>query len=87
VDYWFWNELRRCPRSQIGYDRIRLAGSGTGAVHRHRSRLEASGLVSVRRSGNQNLYQAHPDSPIDRELTGLVVKTVGIADPIRRALA
>jgi predicted nucleotidyltransferase len=66
---------------------IRLAGSGTGAVHRQLSRLEASGLVSVRRSGNQKFYQARPESPIHRELTGLVVKTVGITDPIRRALA
>jgi predicted nucleotidyltransferase len=66
---------------------IRLAGSGTGAVHRQLSRLEASGLVSVRRSGNQKFYQANPDSPIHRELTNLVVKTVGITDPIRHALA
>jgi predicted nucleotidyltransferase len=43
--------------------------------------------VSVRRSGNQKFYRANPDSPIHRELTGLVVKTVGITDPIRRALA
>jgi predicted nucleotidyltransferase len=43
--------------------------------------------VSVRRSGNQKFYQANPDSPIHRELTSLVVKTVGITDPIRRALA
>jgi predicted nucleotidyltransferase len=66
---------------------IRLAGSGTGAVHRQLSRLEASGLLSVRRSGNQKFYRANPDSPIHRELTSLVVKTVGITDPIRRALA
>jgi len=37
---------------------IRLAGSGTGAVHRQLSRLETSGLVNVRRSGNQKFYQA-----------------------------
>jgi predicted nucleotidyltransferase len=66
---------------------IRLAGSGTGAVHRQLLRLEASGLVSVRRSGNQKFYRASPDSPIHRELTGLVVKTMGMTDPIRRALA
>jgi predicted nucleotidyltransferase len=46
-----------------------------------------SGLLSVRRSGNQKFYQAHPGSPIHRELTSLILKTVGITDPIRRALA
>ena len=66
---------------------IRLARSGTGAVHRQLSRLEAADLVSVSRSGNQKFYRARPDSPIHRELTALVVKTVGIADPIRRALS
>ncbi len=42
---------------------IRLAGSGTGAVHRQLSRLEAAGLLTVRRSGNQKFYRARADSP------------------------
>jgi predicted nucleotidyltransferase len=66
---------------------IRLVGSGTGAVHRQLARLEASGLVSVRRSGNQKFYRAREDSPIYEELTGLIVKTVGLTEPIRRALS
>jgi len=66
---------------------IRLAKSGTGAVHRQLARLEASGLVTVKRSGNQKFYRARPDSPIYGELTGLIVKTVGVTEPIRQALA
>jgi predicted nucleotidyltransferase len=66
---------------------IRLAGSGTGAVHRLLTRLADSGIVTVTRSGNQKYYQANPDSPIFGELHGLVVKTVGVVEPIRRALA
>src|SRR5688572_7433491 len=55
---------------------IRLADSGTGAVHRQLARLEAAGLVTVTRSGNQKHYQARRDSPVFAELHGLVVKTV-----------
>lgn len=65
---------------------IRLAGSGTGAVHRFLGRLEGSGLVDVTRVGNQKYYQANHDSPVFTELRGLVVKTVGIAEPLREAL-
>jgi predicted nucleotidyltransferase len=65
---------------------IRLARSGTGAVHRQLARLEAAGLVMVERSGNQKFYRASPHSPVFRELSGLVVKTCGVTDPIRQAL-
>lgn len=65
---------------------IRLAGSGTGAVHRQLQRLAVAGLVTVARQGNQKHYQARKDSPIFSELHGLVVKTVGIVEPLREAL-
>ncbi len=66
---------------------IRLAGSGTGAVHRQLQRLAATGLVLVSRDGNQKYYQANRESPIYSELRGLVVKTVGVVEPLRAALA
>ncbi len=66
---------------------IRLADSGTGAVHRQLARLADAGLVTVTRTGNQKHYQAREDSPVFAELHGLVVKTVGLVEPIRRALA
>ena len=66
---------------------IRLAGSGTGAVHRQLQRLEQAGLVSVSREGNQKYYAARKDAPVFQELHGLVVKTVGIVEPLRAALA
>jgi predicted nucleotidyltransferase len=65
---------------------IRLVKSGIGAVHRQLARLEASSLVTVTRSGNQKHYQANKKSPIFAELQRLIVKTVGIAEPLRRAL-
>jgi len=66
---------------------IRQAGSGTGAAHRQLLRLEKVGLVRVTWVGNQKHYQANPDSPIFAELHGLIVKTVGLLEPLRAALA
>jgi predicted nucleotidyltransferase len=65
---------------------IRLADSGTGAVHRQLQRLAAAGLVTVTRDGNQKYYQARQDSPIFPELHGLIVRTVGLVEPLRAAL-
>ena len=73
-------------RSYQSAELIRLARGGVGAVHRQLSRLVAADLVEVSRSGNQKHYRARRDSPVFAELHGLVVKTVGVADPIRRAL-
>jgi predicted nucleotidyltransferase len=66
---------------------IRLAGSGTGAAHRLLVRLEATGLVTTERMGNQKHYQANPRSPVFAELSGLVRKTVGLVVPLQAALA
>ena len=66
---------------------IALADSGTGAVHRQLVRLAESGLVTVQRVGNQKLYQANHGSPVFSELHGLVVKTIGLASPLEKALA
>jgi len=74
-------------RSFQSAELIRLAGSGTGAVHRTLTRLAQTGLVSVTNAGNQKYYRANRKSPVFQELRGLIVKTVGIVGPLRRALA
>ena len=79
----FGQPERRFQSAEI----IRLAACGTGAVHRQLQRLADSGLVLVTREGSQKYYQANPVSPIYPELHGLVVKTVGVVEPLRRALA
>jgi predicted nucleotidyltransferase len=66
---------------------IRLAASGTGAVHRLLTRLADAQLVSVERVGNQKYYQANQASPVFAELHGLIAKTSGLAAPLRAALA
>lgn len=73
-------------RSFQGGEIIRMAKSGTGAVHRQLTTLEASGLVTITRIGNQKHYQANPDAPVFEELCGLIRKTVGLRVPIMKAL-
>ena len=55
-------------------------------MQRELARLEASGLVVVHRYGRQKHFQANPQSPLFHELTAIVSKTIGVAEPIRRAL-
>lgn len=74
-------------RSFYATELITLAGVGSGAVQRELARLAQSGLVTVKPVGNQKHYQANPDSPIYAELCSLVRKTVGMAEPLRAALA
>ena len=79
----FGQPNRRFQSAEI----IRLARSGTGATHRVLTRLAHAGLVTVSRRGNQKHYQANRASPVFAELHGLIVKTVGVIEPLREALA
>lgn len=81
---WLFGQPGR--RYQSG-ELIRLANSGTGAVHRLLTRLAQTGLVTVVQVGNQKHYQANPASPVFAELAGLIRKSVGLAFPLREALA
>jgi predicted nucleotidyltransferase len=74
-------------RSFYATELIGLAGAGSGAVQRELARLTQSGLVTARAVGNQKHYQANPAAPIYAELCSIVQKTVGLAEPLREALA
>jgi predicted nucleotidyltransferase len=74
-------------RSFYANEVIGLARSGTGAVQRELKRLEGSQLVTVTRLGKQKHYQANAASPVFEELRALVLKTSGLADVLRDALA
>jgi predicted nucleotidyltransferase len=74
-------------RSFYSNELIALACSGSGAVQRELAQLEAAELVTVRRVGNQKHYQANASAPIFEELRGLVLKTAGLVDVLRAALA
>jgi predicted nucleotidyltransferase len=77
----------QADRSFYATELIALIGAGSGAVQRELARLEQSGLLTTRRIGSQKHYQANPDSPIYEELRGIARKTVGLAEPLRKALA
>jgi predicted nucleotidyltransferase len=72
-------------RSFYTLEIVRNVRSGVGAVTRELSKLEQSGLVSVERIGNQKHYRANHAAPIFEELRGLVEKTVGLAEPIKKS--
>jgi predicted nucleotidyltransferase len=74
-------------RSFYANEVIALAQSGTGAVQRELAALSEAGLLTVKRQGNQKHYQANADAPVFTELRGLVLKTMGLADVLRAALA
>lgn len=66
---------------------IAATGAGSGAVQREVAKLADSGLLTVQPQGNQKRYRANPAAPIHDELVGIVQKTVGLAEPLREALA
>ena len=65
---------------------IRKSGSGSGGVQRELSRLVRSGLVTVKRIGSQNHYQANADAPLFDELCSIMSKTVALFEPLKTAL-
>ena len=74
-------------RSFYAKEIIHLAGSGSGAVQRELAKLTSAGLVTLRRVGNQTHYQANPASPVYEELRTLILKSSGLVDVLRSALA
>lgn len=65
---------------------VNRAGIGTGTVLRELEKLSDSGLLTVKKIGNQKHYQANSASPIFEELKGIVRKTFGLSGPLRLAL-
>ncbi|HEY4712125.1 MAG TPA: nucleotidyltransferase domain-containing protein [Dehalococcoidia bacterium] len=55
-------------------------------VSRELARLEKTGILVTTTEGKQKYYQANRQSPIFNELHGLILKTVGVADIIKKAL-
>src|SRR5690606_41588492 len=65
---------------------VRLAQVGRGAVARELTKLTDSGLVIMTRQGNQNHYQANPESPIFKGLTHPVTRRFGLPKRIKAVL-
>jgi predicted nucleotidyltransferase len=73
-------------RSFYASELIRNAGTGSGAAQRELAKLEESGLLKAWRIGHQRHYQANAASPLYSELRSIVLKTVGLAEPLRDTL-
>ena len=66
---------------------VRVAGAGHGAVQRELKQLTDAGIIQRMVRGKQVYYQANAKCPIFAELKSLIVKTAGLADVLREALA
>ena len=66
---------------------VRACGGGVGAVQRELGRLADAGIIRRTVRQKQVYFQAHDACPIFEELKGIVVKTAGVADVLRFALA
>jgi DNA-binding transcriptional ArsR family regulator len=64
----------------------RRSGLAVGTVRQELDRLTKLGLISARADGNRRYYTAREDHPLYPEIRGLVLKTSGLADVLRRAL-
>src|SRR5262249_51668906 len=66
---------------------VRLVGRGVGAVQRELQGLAAVGILRREIRGRHVYFQANPDCPVFSQLHELVIKTAGMVDVLRAALA
>lgn len=64
----------------------RMTGASPGSLHRELRSLNALGLLQREEIGRQVHYRANRESPVFNELSGLLLKTAGLADVLRDAL-
>ena len=64
----------------------RRSGLAVATVQQELGRLTRIGLVEARPDGNRIYYSAREDHPLYAEIRGLVLKTVGLSEVLRRAL-
>jgi len=65
----------------------REAGTGVGAVQRELKRLSEAGVVRREVRDRQVYFRANPDCPVYADLRSFIVKTAGVGDVLRAALA
>jgi predicted nucleotidyltransferase len=66
---------------------VRETGAGHGAIQREVKQLSDAGLIVRKTVGRQIFYQANRKSPVFAEVRGLLLKTSGVHDVLREALA
>ena len=78
----FSQPFARYQLSQV----IALASSGRGAVQRELEALLRAGILHLAAVDGRKLYEVNRQSPIFEELRGLILKTVGLLEPLNKAL-
>jgi len=66
---------------------VQLTGIGLGPIQRELKQLSDAGIIMRKAHGRQVYFQANSECPIFNELKSIVIKTVGIGDALRSALA
>lgn len=65
----------------------RQGGLTVGTIQQEVAKLTSADLLTPRRDGNRLYYRANKDHPIFPELQSLILKTVGLREPILAALS
>ncbi len=65
----------------------RITGIGMGACQRELKLLTEGGIISRVVRGRHILYQANKACPIFHELKAIIIKTIGVGDVLKTALA
>src|SRR5687767_5390191 len=65
----------------------RAGGTSPSSLQRELAALTGAGLIVREARGREVYFRANPDSPLFEELRGIAVKTFGVADVVRGALA
>lgn len=75
------------PESTFNINELsRRTGFSPRGVEKELKNLLSGGILRREVSGNQHRYQLDPLSPINREIKGIITKTVGIAELVKQAL-
>ena len=76
------------PESSFNINELsRRTGFSIRGVERELKNLLSGGILRRQVSGNQHRYQLNPQCPIYNEIRGIITKTTGIAEVIKRALS
>ena len=75
------------PESAFNINELsRQTGFSLRGVEKELKNLLSGGILRRKITGNQHRYQLDPLCPIHREIKGIIVKTVGIAELLKYAL-
>jgi uncharacterized protein len=66
---------------------VRVSRGGHGAIQRELQVLSDAGIIRRTRRDKQVYFQANAECPVFEELKALIVKTAGVADVLKAALA